>query len=196
MAAYFFVNGMKVDFESMLAMEHTRMAKMFKCLEDTGLKGFREASSSVYEAVVVEFFTNAKVITGTIVSFIANRKQALKKDVFAEAFGLPIEGLAGFLDIPSKIVAEMRLKFLGTNVPFRAPNKKKDMKMEYRLLHDIVAKTLCAKAGSFDVVKSEKFDLMVAITVGLKVNWAHVLFQILVAMVNTPTKKSQGLRCK
>ncbi|KZV40233.1 hypothetical protein F511_38784 [Dorcoceras hygrometricum] len=59
----------------------------------------------------------------------------------------------------------MRLKFLGTDVPFRAPGKKKEMKM-YRLLLDIVAKALCAKPGSFDVT--------------------------LVAMVHTPTKKSQG----
>ncbi|KZV20962.1 myosin-6-like [Dorcoceras hygrometricum] len=61
------------------------------------------------------------------------------------------------------------------------------MKVEYRLLHDIVAKALCAKAGSFDIVTSEKFDLMVAISAGLK-----VLFQTLVAMVHKPTKQSQG----
>ncbi|KZV20542.1 hypothetical protein F511_32044 [Dorcoceras hygrometricum] len=42
------------------------------------------------------------------------------------------------------------------------------MKMEFRLLHDIVAKALCEKARSFDMVTSEKFDLMVAISAGLK----------------------------
>ncbi|KZV58374.1 hypothetical protein F511_15497 [Dorcoceras hygrometricum] len=101
----------------MLGMEHTRMMKMFKSLEKTGLKGF-----------------------------------------------LGIFGLV-------------------------APNKKKEMKVEYRMLHDIVAKALYAKAGSFDVVTSEKFDFMVAISAGLKVNWAHVLFQTLVAMVHTPTRQ-------
>ncbi|KZV45144.1 hypothetical protein F511_25306 [Dorcoceras hygrometricum] len=159
---------------------------MFKSLEDTGLKGFLEASGSVYEAVVVEFFANAKVIAGTMVSFIANQKLALTKDVFAEAFDLPTEGLVGFLDIPSKTMAEMRLKFSGTDVPFRTPNNKNEIKMEYRLLHDIVAKALCAKAGSFDVVMCEKFDLVVANSAGLKVNWSQVPFQTLVAMVNTP----------
>ncbi|KZV47017.1 hypothetical protein F511_16404 [Dorcoceras hygrometricum] len=43
------------------------------------------------------------------------------------------------------------------------------MKMEFCLLHNIVAKALCAKAGSFDMVTSEKFDLMVEISAGLKV---------------------------
>ncbi|KZV36819.1 hypothetical protein F511_03543 [Dorcoceras hygrometricum] len=100
-----------------------------------------EVSNSVFEGAVTEFFANAEVIEGTIVSFVANRKMVITKDVFAEAFGLPTEG---------------------------APNKKKEMKMEYRLLHDIVAKALCAKAGSLDVVTSKKFDLMVAISAGLK----------------------------
>ncbi|KZV36803.1 hypothetical protein F511_09494 [Dorcoceras hygrometricum] len=164
MAASFFVNAMQVDFESVLAMEHTGMDKMFNSLEDTGVKGFLEASGSVYENE-----------TGT------------DEDVLVKAVGLPTEGMTRSLDIPSKTVAEMRMKFSGTDVPFRAPSKK----MEYRLLH-IISKSLYAKAGSFDVVTSEKFNLMVAITAGLKVNWAQVLFQVLVAMVNNPNRQSQG----
>ncbi|KZV30286.1 hypothetical protein F511_34302, partial [Dorcoceras hygrometricum] len=34
--------------------------------------------------------------------------------------------------------------------------------------------------------------LMVAISAGLKMNWAYVLFQILVSMVHTPNRQSQG----
>ncbi|KZV31860.1 patatin-like protein 2 [Dorcoceras hygrometricum] len=89
--------------------------------------------------------------------------------MFAEAFGLPTEGIVGFLDIPKETVSEMRSRF-DSDVTFRAPSKKKEMKMEFRLLHDIVVKALCAKAGSFDMVTSEKFYLMVAISVGLKLN--------------------------
>ncbi|KZV55384.1 hypothetical protein F511_03865 [Dorcoceras hygrometricum] len=153
MAASFFVNAMQVDFESVLAMEHTGLAKMFKSLQDIGLNGFLEASGSVYEAAMLEFLANAKVIARMIVSFIANRKLELTNELFVEAFGLPNEGVVGFLDIPSKTVTEMRMKFL---------------------------------------VTSEKFDLMVAISAGLQVTWAHVPFQTLMAMVNTPTKQSQG----
>ncbi|KZV14252.1 hypothetical protein F511_44000 [Dorcoceras hygrometricum] len=192
MAAFFYVNAMQVDFASMLDMEHSGMVRMFKSLEETWLKGFLKASNSVYEGGVTEFLVNAKVISGTIVSFFANRKMALTKDVFIAAFGLPTEGMVGFMDIPKEIVVEMRRRFSGSDVPFRAPSKKKEMKMEFLLLHDIVAKPLCAKAGSFDMVTSEKFDLMVAISADLKLNWAQFLFQFLLAMVNNPTRHSQG----
>ncbi|KZV40534.1 hypothetical protein F511_40011 [Dorcoceras hygrometricum] len=127
-----------------------------------------EASNSVYEGAVTEFFVNAKVIAGKIVNFIANRKMVFTKDVFTAVFGLPTEGMVGFLDIPKETVVKMQSRFSGSDVPFRAPNKKKEMKMEFLLLHDIVAKALCAKEASFDMVTSEKFDLMVAITAGLK----------------------------
>ncbi|KZV27675.1 hypothetical protein F511_11903 [Dorcoceras hygrometricum] len=86
----------------------------------------------------------------------------------------------------------MKRLFSATDVPFRPQNKKKDMKVEYRLLHDIVAKSLCAKAGSFDVVTTEKFEMMAAISVGLKIDWGHIMFQTLVAMVYMPGKQSQG----
>ncbi|KZV32319.1 hypothetical protein F511_04027 [Dorcoceras hygrometricum] len=76
-------------------------------------------------------------------------KLALSKEVFGATFGSPTEGMVGFLDVPKE-------------------TQKKEMKMEYRLLHDIVAKALFAKVGSFDMVTSEKFDLMVSISVGLK----------------------------
>ncbi|KZV20412.1 hypothetical protein F511_30642 [Dorcoceras hygrometricum] len=93
MASSLSINAMQVNFESVLTMEHTGMVRLFKSLEETGLKGFLE---------------------------------------------------------------------------FMAPNKKKEMKVEYRLLHDIVTKALCAKAGSLDVVTSEKFDSVVSISAGLK----------------------------
>ncbi|KZV35032.1 hypothetical protein F511_19779 [Dorcoceras hygrometricum] len=64
MAASFYVNTLQVKFESVLAMEHTGMARLFKSLVDTGLEGFLAVSDSVYEAAVVEFFANAKVIAG------------------------------------------------------------------------------------------------------------------------------------
>ncbi|KZV55542.1 uridine-cytidine kinase C-like [Dorcoceras hygrometricum] len=136
MTASLFVNEMQVDFASVVAMENTEMARMFKTLEETWIKG----------------------------------KLALTKDVFAQTFGLPIERMASFLYIPNQTAVEMRGRFSGSDVPFREPNKKKEMKIEY----------------------SEKFDLMVAITAGLKVNWAQVLFQVLTAMVNNPTRQSQG----
>ncbi|KZV28954.1 hypothetical protein F511_07514 [Dorcoceras hygrometricum] len=151
MVASFFGNTMQVDFASVLAMEHTGLVRMFKSLEEIGLKELLEASGSVYERAMIEFFANAKVTAGTIVSFVANRKMVVTKDVFAEAFGLPIEGMVGFFDIPTPTVVEMRRKFSGTSA-VQGTEYEEGMKMECRMLHDIVAKELCAKAGYFDVV--------------------------------------------
>ncbi|KZV41404.1 pentatricopeptide repeat-containing protein-like [Dorcoceras hygrometricum] len=44
----------------------------------------------------------------------------------------------------------MRSQFSESDEPLRAPNKKRKMKIEFRLLHDVVVKALCAKVGSFD----------------------------------------------
>ncbi|KZV26495.1 hypothetical protein F511_19792 [Dorcoceras hygrometricum] len=134
MATTFIVNVLKVNFESVLSMEHARMMNMFQSLEESGLKGFLGVLGSVYEGSLIEFFSNAK---GTA-------------------------------------------------------NKKKDMKVECPLLHDIVAKSLCAKAGSFDVVTTEKLEMMVTIGADLKVNWGHILFHTLVVVVYMPSYQSQG----
>ncbi|KZV39095.1 hypothetical protein F511_28985 [Dorcoceras hygrometricum] len=131
---------MQVDFTSVFAMEHTGMARMFKSLEDTGLKGFLAATISVFESIVVEFFANAKVVAGTVISSVA---LAVTKEVLLEAFGLPTEGIEIFWIFLIRTVVEMRGRFSSSDVPFRAPSKKKEMKMEFRLLHDIVSKALC-----------------------------------------------------
>ncbi|KZV24808.1 hypothetical protein F511_21018 [Dorcoceras hygrometricum] len=76
----------------------------------------------------------------------------ITKDMFSTGFGLPTEGMIGFLDIPKETVVEMRKRFSGSDVQFRAPT----------------------------------------ITDGTKENWAHIIFQVLLAMVNNPTRQSQG----
>ncbi|KZV55686.1 hypothetical protein F511_08320 [Dorcoceras hygrometricum] len=113
---------------------------------ESGLKGFLGASDSIYEEAVIEFFANAKDIAGTIVSLVGTRKIATTKDMFANVFGLPSEGLTSFLNILEETVTEMRSQFSGSDEPFRAP-KKKGMKIEFCMLHDVVAKVLCSKAA-------------------------------------------------
>ncbi|KZV38411.1 hypothetical protein F511_22910 [Dorcoceras hygrometricum] len=147
-----------VNFTSVLTMEHEGMVRMFKTLEDTGLRGFLEGTTPIYESAVVEFFSNARVIAGTIVSTVCGQKLVVTEEFSSGTFKFPTE----------------------------------DLLFEYRLLHDIVAKSLCAKAGSFDKVTCEKFEFMVAISAGISVNWGRLLFQRLLAMVQTPRKQSQG----
>ncbi|KZV46731.1 hypothetical protein F511_36517 [Dorcoceras hygrometricum] len=192
MASSLFVNTLQVDFASVLAMEHTGMVRMFKSLEDTELRGFLEGTTYVFENAVTEFFANAKVIAGTIVSIVCNRKLVITEDTFSATFKLPIEGMTSLGSIPKETIAEMRRRFSGTDIPFKTSSKKREMLFEYRLLHDIMAKYLCAKAGSFDIVTCEKFEFMVAIVSGLSVNCGRILFQRLLSMVQNPKKESQG----
>ncbi|KZV27162.1 hypothetical protein F511_21669 [Dorcoceras hygrometricum] len=145
MASSHFINTLQVDFASILAVEHTGMIRMFKSLEYTGLRGFLEGTTSVFETAVTEFFVNARVIAGTIISTVCNRKMVVTEDIFSATFKLPIEGMTSLVDIPKETIVEMRRRFSATAVPFKAPSKKMEMQFEYRLLHDTVAKSLCAK---------------------------------------------------
>ncbi|KZV21311.1 hypothetical protein F511_06138 [Dorcoceras hygrometricum] len=176
MASSLFVNTLQVNFTSVLTMEHAGMVRMFKTLEDTGLCGFLEGTTPIFESAVVEFFSNARVIAGTVVSTVFGEKLVVTEDIFSKTFKLPTEGMHNFSDIPTETIAEMRTRFSATTVPFQSSGKKKDLLFEYRLLHDIVAKSLCAKAGSFDKVTCEKFEAMVAISPCVTVNWGRFYF--------------------
>ncbi|KZV41207.1 hypothetical protein F511_17166 [Dorcoceras hygrometricum] len=192
MASSLFVNTLQVDFTSVLTMEHAGMVRMFKTLKDTGLRGFLEATTPVFESAVVEYFSNSRVLAGTIVSAVCGQKLVVMEDIFSGTFKLPTQGMKNFYGIPTETISEMRTRFSATTVTFQSSGKKRDLLFEYRLLHDIVAKSLCAKAGSFDKVTCEKFEFMVAISAGISVNWGRILFQRLLAMVQTPRKQSQG----
>ncbi|KZV14285.1 RNA-directed DNA methylation 4 [Dorcoceras hygrometricum] len=143
--ASFTVNALQVNFESVLSMDNAGMVKMFKSLEELGLRVFLGASGSVFEGALTEFFANATFIAETIVSTMAKMKIVITKDVFAEMFHLTIDWIVSFYGLSIKAVADVKVLFSGTDVSFRPSNKKKDMKVEYRLLHDIVAKYLSVK---------------------------------------------------
>ncbi|KZV46544.1 hypothetical protein F511_41095 [Dorcoceras hygrometricum] len=55
------------------------------------------------------------------------------------------------------------MEFSESGMPMKSSCKKNTIKVEYRLLNDIIAKALTAKAGSFDAVTQESFVMMVAI---------------------------------
>ncbi|KZV30630.1 clathrin assembly protein-like [Dorcoceras hygrometricum] len=66
------------------------------------------------------------------------------------------------------------------------------MKVEFRLLNDILAKTVTAKAGSFDAVTHKRFLIMTAILGRIKINWRKFLFEILKEMVTPSSKQARG----
>ncbi|KZV51578.1 hypothetical protein F511_10531 [Dorcoceras hygrometricum] len=168
MASSPFVNTFLVDFASVLAMEHTCMVHMFKFLEDIGLRA------------------------GTIISTVCNCKLAVTEDIFLETFKLPTKGITVLADIQKATIVEMQHRFSATEVPFKISGNTREMHFEYRLLHDIVAKSICAKAGSFYSVTCENFDFMTAISARISVNWGRILFQRLLGMVQNSKKQSWG----
>ncbi|KZV35439.1 hypothetical protein F511_22655 [Dorcoceras hygrometricum] len=157
------------------------------------LCGFSGVSGSVFEESLNQFFANASVITWVIVSKVANKKMVITKDVFSEMFHLPTEGIISFSGLPTQPVADMKTLFSTTNVPFKPSIKNRDMKVEYRLLNDIVAKLLTAKAGSFDVVTTERFDMMNLVKADLGEYVAlHPIKVLNTKSVHTYLKKNQA----
>lgn len=66
------------------------------------------------------------------------------------------------------------------------------MKIWFRKLNDIAIKSLTPKARSFDVFTTETFELMVAISSGIKINWSNFLYDIIVVIVSIPDKQYRG----
>ncbi|KZV27791.1 hypothetical protein F511_39497 [Dorcoceras hygrometricum] len=77
--------------------------------------------------------------------------------------------------------------------PVSLSGRKGQMKIEYRLLCDIMAKSISVKAGSFNALTVEKFSLLTAVVCGIRMNWASILFNILKKMVTTGSKQAKGL---
>ncbi|KZV28052.1 patatin-like protein 2 [Dorcoceras hygrometricum] len=166
MASSLFVNTAHVCFESVLAMDKVGMVAMFDSLVSTGLKGFLDCPTVIHEAALLEFFENGSVRDGLVVSTVNGVTVEISEQLFIEKFELPVEvSISG---------------------------KNKEMTIEFRLLCDILAKTISVKAGSFDAITQEKFLMMAAITCGVRINWNRVLFNIIKDMVTPGSRQVKG----
>ncbi|KZV49666.1 hypothetical protein F511_23777 [Dorcoceras hygrometricum] len=116
----------------------------------------------------------------------------ISDEIFAAVFDLPMEGLTDLSEVPKYLVFDARSLFSESKEQVSIPCHKREMKIEYRLLSDILAKTIYVKAGSFDAVTRERFLLMTAITFDVKVNWSRLLFDILTDMVTPGSRKAKG----
>ncbi|KZV36159.1 hypothetical protein F511_29757 [Dorcoceras hygrometricum] len=143
------------------------MVAMFKSLESTGLREFLGCPYVLYEGDLENFFA-------------------------AALFELSTEGLPFMDDVPKALINAARKDFSASGELIKTSCKKKEMKVEFRLLNDILAKTVTAKAGSFDAITHERFLLMAAIHGGIKINWSKFLFDILKAMVTKSSKQAKG----
>ncbi|KZV39081.1 hypothetical protein F511_37515 [Dorcoceras hygrometricum] len=193
MASAFITNSYQVNFDSVLGIpDHEKMLNMFKELEASGLRGFLGCESVLYEKELEQFFDTALIQDGDITGAISGKYFSVSQSQFAEVFVLPTEGLVSFSDVPKHLVYKARSIFSQSGEHVSTHGKKRLMKYEYRLLNDILAKALTVKAGSFDAVTNERFQMMTAIHFGLKVNWSKVLFSVLKEMVDKTQKKAKG----
>ncbi|KZV51360.1 hypothetical protein F511_14144 [Dorcoceras hygrometricum] len=193
MASSSFTNAYLVDFESVLEIpDQEGMQKMFKALENSGLRGFLGCKPVLFLSEIVQFFETALVQDNDITGAISGKYFTITPSLFAGVFELPTEGISNFSDVPKNQVCDARCIFSLSGTHVYTHGKKKFLKNEYRLLNDILAKSITVKACSFDAVTNESFQMMTVIHFGLKVNWGKVFFSVLKEMVDRSVKKAKG----
>ncbi|KZV18966.1 hypothetical protein F511_26980 [Dorcoceras hygrometricum] len=173
-------------------MDDLGMVSMFQAIMASGLEGFLGCPTVIYEAALVDFFENASVQDGVLISTVAGQLVKISEEWFAESFDLPVDGLADLLEIPKDVVFYARSIVSMSGEPVSLSGKKSQMKVEYRLLCDIMAKSISVKAGSFNAITVEKFSMITAVVCGVRMNWARVLFNILKKMVTPGSKQAKG----
>ncbi|KZV38226.1 hypothetical protein F511_37233 [Dorcoceras hygrometricum] len=191
MASVYYSNTHNIDFESVLAMDDPGMVSIFQALKTSGLEGFLGCPAVIYEAALVDFFENS-VRDGVLISTVAGQLVEISEEWFAESFDLPVDGLADLSEIPKDVVFDARSIVSMSGEPVSLSGKKSQMKVEYRLLCDIMAKSISVKAGSFNAITVEKFSMVTAVVCRVRMNWARVLFNILKKMVTPGSKQAKG----
>ncbi|KZV58747.1 hypothetical protein F511_18772 [Dorcoceras hygrometricum] len=171
-----------VDFDSVFRFDDAGIVHMFETLVSTGLMEFLGCPAIFHEQALIEFFENGSVRDGMVVSTISGSAVEISESVFAAAFGLPTEGLTDLSEVPKDLLSNAHRLFSASEKEVSISCLKKEVKMPFRLLSDILAKSLFVKAGSFDAVTRDRFLLMTAITFDVKVNWGNLLFGVLKEM--------------
>ncbi|KZV28228.1 hypothetical protein F511_02098 [Dorcoceras hygrometricum] len=192
MASSLYSNAQHVDFESVLGMNDHGMVSMFEDLVASGLRGFLGCPAIVYEDALVDFFENASVRSGVVISTVGGQLVEISEKLFAETFELPIDGLRDLSEMPKNAIFYARSIVSLSGEPISLSGRKNQMKMPFRLLCDIVAKAISVKDGSFNAITVEKFSLLTAVVCGVKMNWAKFLFGVLKKMVSAKSKQAKG----
>ncbi|KZV36558.1 hypothetical protein F511_23587 [Dorcoceras hygrometricum] len=193
MASSLISNSHHIYFESVFRLDDAGMVQMFETLITTGLKEFLGCPAVFYEYALTDFFANSSVREdGMVVSTIGGTAIEISQEMFAAAFELPTEGLIDLTDVPKNFVFDARSLFSDSKEQVSMSCLKKALKFHYRLLHDILAKTIYVKAGSFDCVTRDRFLLMTAITFDVKINWSSLLFGVLKDMVTPGSRQAKG----
>ncbi|KZV18185.1 hypothetical protein F511_11088 [Dorcoceras hygrometricum] len=192
MASAFYSNSQHVDFDSVLGMDDQGMVSMFQALMASGLAGFLGCPAVIYEDALVDFFENASVREGVIISTVAGQLVEISEEWFVESFELPVDGLGDLSKIPKDVIFDARSIVSLSGEPISLSGRKNQMKFEFRLLCDIMAKAISVKAGSFNAITVEKFSLITAVVCGIRMNWARFCSTVFKKMVTPGSKKAKG----
>ncbi|KZV54617.1 hypothetical protein F511_02651 [Dorcoceras hygrometricum] len=155
MASSLIGNTNQVHFASVLSMDNAEMVAMFEALVASGLNGFLGCMSDIFETAPIEFYQNASVRDGKVVSTVQGKLVEISEEIFSRTFQLPVEGLIDINEVPKDLIFDARTEFSFTGEQLTTSCKKRELKIEYRLLSDIVAKSITVKAGSFDFLPVE-----------------------------------------
>ncbi|KZV19374.1 hypothetical protein F511_32588 [Dorcoceras hygrometricum] len=192
MASSLISNTNKVYFSSVLGMENEGMVAMFEALISYDLNGFLGCSSTIYEAALIEFFRNASIRDDQVVSTVQGKPVEISEELSARTFELTMEGLTDMHEVPKDLVFDARSELSFNGEQLSTSCKKREMKIEFRLLSDILAKSVTVKAGSLDAITHERFSMMSAINGGVQINWGRLLFNIFKDMVTPGSRQAKG----
>ncbi|KZV37024.1 dystroglycan-like [Dorcoceras hygrometricum] len=162
------------------------------CLESTWLRGFLGYPSILYEQELDQFFDTAMVKDGDVTCAVSGKYVAISEDRFPGVFNLPTDGLTDLSEVPNHLVLQAWSVFYKSEKHVQYSCKKRLLKYEFRLLNDIMAKSITIKAGSFDAVTHERFLMMTAIHFWVKINWSKILFEVLKEIADRTVKRAKG----
>ncbi|KZV32669.1 hypothetical protein F511_16392 [Dorcoceras hygrometricum] len=97
---------------------------MFEALVASGLNGFMGCMSDIFETLV-EFYQNASVRDGRLISLVQRKSVEISEEVFSRTFQLPMEGLTDMNEVPKDIVFDARTEFSFTGEQLTTSCKKR-----------------------------------------------------------------------
>ncbi|KZV46538.1 dystroglycan-like [Dorcoceras hygrometricum] len=154
MASAYYSNTVHIDFASVLAMENPGIVSVLNALMASGLEGFLGCPTVIYESELVDFFNNGSVRDGLVVSTVNGVPVEISEQLFAETFELPVDGLADLSEMPKHKIFDARSIVSLSGDPVNLSGRKGQMKIEYRLLCDIMEKAISIKAGVSETAQS------------------------------------------
>lgn len=180
-----------VDFEEVEAINNPEINSVLNMVKESGLKKFLSCATSFSIPITKQLFATARIIHGSIVCSIKKENYIISQQFFTDSLELLTGGLGKVSNIPDGNTDMWKLGFSNSESLMSIPAEKHQLKSEFRLLANIVAKALLARAGAYDKITLLKFQYMALIASRIGVDWSGILFSSLREMV-TGKGRSEG----